>query len=153
MHAKMNAKRFHKLAPLTRRRDLFHVDGDPDAPIRLVSWGSIAGVCREAYELREGRGAAREAARAILLYPVAEEIYRDFFLSVKRGLVVEASHQGQLYRILRMHARPAAGASSRSVGAARTPFSPRDRPRAAQLDDGLAATQGRVSAGPGVTGS
>ena len=38
-----------------------------------------------------------------LLYPVAEEVYRDFFASVKRGLVVEQSHQGQLYRLIRMY--------------------------------------------------
>ena len=37
-----------------------------------------------------------------LLYPVAEQMYQDFFASVKRGLVVEQSHQGQLYRLMRM---------------------------------------------------
>ena len=38
-----------------------------------------------------------------LLYPVSEEIYEDFFASVKAGLVVEQSHQGQLFRIIRMY--------------------------------------------------
>ena len=38
-----------------------------------------------------------------LLYPVSEEVYQDFFLSVKRGLVVEQTHQAQLYRLLRMY--------------------------------------------------
>jgi 2-oxoglutarate ferredoxin oxidoreductase subunit alpha len=33
---------------------------------------------------------------------VAEEVYGDFFASVRAGLVVEQSHQGQLYRMLRM---------------------------------------------------
>ncbi len=37
-----------------------------------------------------------------LLYPVAEEIYAEFFRGVASGLVVEQSHQGQLYRVLRM---------------------------------------------------
>jgi 2-oxoglutarate ferredoxin oxidoreductase subunit alpha len=37
-----------------------------------------------------------------LVYPVAEEVYREFFASVRAGLVVEQSHQGQLYRVLRM---------------------------------------------------
>ena len=36
------------------------------------------------------------------MYPVAEDIYQDFFASVRAGLVVELSYQGQLYRILRM---------------------------------------------------
>ncbi|HSK10066.1 MAG TPA: hypothetical protein VK911_10850, partial [Vicinamibacterales bacterium] len=34
--------------------------------------------------------------------PVAEEVYSDFFASVQRGLVVEQSHQGQLFRVIRM---------------------------------------------------
>ena len=33
---------------------------------------------------------------------MAEEVYEEFFASVRAGLVVEQSHQGQLYRILRM---------------------------------------------------
>ena len=36
-----------------------------------------------------------------LLYPIAEGVYRRFFESVKAGLLVEQSQQGQLYRILR----------------------------------------------------
>jgi 2-oxoglutarate ferredoxin oxidoreductase subunit alpha len=37
-----------------------------------------------------------------LLYPVAEEVYQDFFASLQAGLVVEQSHQGQLHRVIRM---------------------------------------------------
>ena len=37
-----------------------------------------------------------------LLYPVIEETYREFLASVRAGLVVEQSYQGQLFRILRM---------------------------------------------------
>jgi 2-oxoglutarate ferredoxin oxidoreductase subunit alpha len=37
-----------------------------------------------------------------LLYPVAQAIYEQFFASVRCGLIVEQSHQGQLYRLLRM---------------------------------------------------
>jgi 2-oxoglutarate ferredoxin oxidoreductase subunit alpha len=37
-----------------------------------------------------------------LLYPVSEEIYGEFFAPLRRCLVVEQSHQGQLYRIIRM---------------------------------------------------
>jgi 2-oxoglutarate ferredoxin oxidoreductase subunit alpha len=38
-----------------------------------------------------------------LLYPVVEEVYQDFLASVKRGLFVEQSYQGQLYRLIKMH--------------------------------------------------
>src|SRR6185369_9169774 len=48
VHARMTAKRLAKLEPLQRRRDLFLEAGSPDAPLALVSWGSVAGVAREA---------------------------------------------------------------------------------------------------------
>jgi hypothetical protein len=33
----MNEKRFRKLRPLQRRRDLFRVEGDLEAPLALIS--------------------------------------------------------------------------------------------------------------------
>jgi 2-oxoglutarate ferredoxin oxidoreductase subunit alpha len=102
MHAAMNAKRFRKLDPLQTRTDLFERQGDPDAPLALVSWGSSAGVAREAFALARARGLRVKLLVPFLLYPVAEPIYREFFASVQRGLVLELSHQGQLYRVLRM---------------------------------------------------
>jgi 2-oxoglutarate ferredoxin oxidoreductase subunit alpha len=102
VHAHMNEKRFRKLAPLKRRRDLFHVEGNPNARIGLVSWGSIAGVCREVFARSVDEGLDVKLLVPWLVYPVAEEIYREFFASVRAGFVVELSHQGQLYRILRM---------------------------------------------------
>jgi 2-oxoglutarate ferredoxin oxidoreductase subunit alpha len=102
MHSRMNEKRLRKLAPLKRRRDLFLIQGDPDAPVGLISWGSVAGVAMEALELAHEQGLKVKLLVPKLLYPVAEAVYQDFLASVKRGLVVEQSHQGQLYRTLRM---------------------------------------------------
>lgn len=103
VHGRMNDKRFHKLDPLRHRRDLFRVEGDVSAPLGLVSWGSTAGVCREAVALAEADGLAVKLLVPHLLFPVAEEIYGEFFRSVIAGFVVELSHQGQLYRLLRMY--------------------------------------------------
>jgi len=103
VHSRMNEKRFKKLDPLLRRRDLVQVYGDASAPLGLVAWGSIAGVCREAIERARGKGLRAKLLVPTLLFPVQEEAYREFFASVQAGLVVEQSHQGQLYRILRMH--------------------------------------------------
>ncbi|HET9315888.1 MAG TPA: 2-oxoacid:acceptor oxidoreductase family protein, partial [Vicinamibacteria bacterium] len=102
VHARMNDKRIDKLEPLKRRRDLFRVFGDESAPLALVSWGSLAGVCREALAHARDLGLRAKLLVPYLLYPVAEEVYEDFFASVRGGLVVEQSHQGQLHRILRM---------------------------------------------------
>jgi 2-oxoglutarate ferredoxin oxidoreductase subunit alpha len=102
VHARMNAKRIDKLAPLCARADLFRVEGDADAPLALVSWGSSAGVCREALRLARADGLPVKLLVPYLLFPVAEEVYARFFRSVRVGLVVEQSHLGQLHRVLRM---------------------------------------------------
>ena len=101
VHARMNQKRFKKLAPLQQRRDLFIIEGDPRAPLALVAWGSVGGVCREAMRLATAQRLHVKLCVPQLLYPVAEAVYREFFEGVQAGLVVEQSHQGQLYRILR----------------------------------------------------
>jgi len=102
MHARMNQKRIHKLASLKSRRDLFSIQGDSDAPLALVSWGSVAGVALEAADLARREGIRLKILIPRLLYPISELIYSDFFASVKAGLVIEQSHQGQLYRTIRM---------------------------------------------------
>jgi 2-oxoglutarate/2-oxoacid ferredoxin oxidoreductase subunit alpha len=103
MHARMNEKRFRKFNPLKSRRDLFIVEGDPDALIGMVSWGSLAGVAKEALLLAKAEGLHVKLLVPKLLYPVAESVYQDFFASVRRGLFIEQSFQGQLYRLVRMY--------------------------------------------------
>lgn len=103
MHARMNDKRFRKFNSLKNRRDLFVVEGEPDAPVGLVSWGSVAGVAREAVRLAQAEGLHVKLLVPKLLYPVVEPVYQDFFASVQRGLFIEQSFQGQLYRLVRMY--------------------------------------------------
>lgn len=123
MHAQMNEKRFKKLDPLKQRKDLFEVTGNPDAKLALVSWGSTAGVAREAYQLAKARGLDVKLLVPYLLWPIAEDLYREFFKSVSAGLVVELSHQGQLYRMLRMFVDVPRGVKSFARSGA-NPFQP-----------------------------
>jgi 2-oxoglutarate/2-oxoacid ferredoxin oxidoreductase subunit alpha len=109
IHARMNEKRIRKLEPLKQRLDLFVMEGDRHAPLALVAWGSVAGVAREALQVARGEGIHAKLLVPKLLYPVAEEVYREFFQGVRAGLVVDPSHQGQLYRILRMFVDVPAG--------------------------------------------
>jgi 2-oxoglutarate ferredoxin oxidoreductase subunit alpha len=125
VHQTMNEKRFRKLAPLKRRRDLFQVEGDPRAPLALVAWGSIAGVCREAFARATDEGLSVKLLVPWLLYPVAEEVYREFFTGVRAGLVVELSFQGQLYRLLRMFVDVPAGVTAFCRSGA-NPIQPRE---------------------------
>ena len=125
LHARMNDKRIHKLDPLKRRRDLFLIEGDPTAPLALVSWGSLAGVAREALRLAQESGLRVKLLVPWLLYPVAEGVYQEFFDSVTAGLVIEQSHQGQLFRLLRMFVDLPVGVTSLAKSGA-NPFTPRE---------------------------
>jgi 2-oxoglutarate ferredoxin oxidoreductase subunit alpha len=101
-HALMVEKRARKLQGLRGRRDLFVTSGDRDAPVGLIAWGSLAGVAEEARQAAAAGGLGVKLLVPKLLYPVAEEVFQDFFASVERGLIIEQSHQAQLYRLIRM---------------------------------------------------
>jgi 2-oxoglutarate ferredoxin oxidoreductase subunit alpha len=123
VHARMNDKRIRKLEPLTRRRDLFDLYGRADAPIGMISWGSVSGVAREALDRAERIGVRAKLLVPRLLYPVARQIYEEFFASLRAGVVVEQSHQGQLYRLLRMFVDLPPGVSSLARSGS-NPFTP-----------------------------
>jgi 2-oxoglutarate ferredoxin oxidoreductase subunit alpha len=123
MHEKMNDKRLHKLKPLKWRRDLFHHEGDEDAAIGLISWGSVGGVTLEAVRTARERGVLVKVLIPKLLYPVAEEVYHAFFAGLSHCVVIEQSQQGQLHRLIRMWANvPAQFTSLARSGA--NPFTP-----------------------------
>jgi 2-oxoglutarate/2-oxoacid ferredoxin oxidoreductase subunit alpha len=103
VHQRMNDKRTKKFDPLKDRKDLFEVTGDPNAPLAIVAWGSVAGVCREALAMAQAEGINVKLLVPYLLYPVAEGVYNDFFASVQKGLVVDQTHLAQTFKLLRMH--------------------------------------------------
>jgi 2-oxoglutarate/2-oxoacid ferredoxin oxidoreductase subunit alpha len=103
IHSRMNEKRLRKLNPLKNRRDLYLIEGEADAPLALISWGSVAGVAMEARRLAQAEGIKVKLLIPKILFPVSEEIYQDFLASVRMGIVVEQSHQGQLHRLIRMY--------------------------------------------------
>jgi 2-oxoglutarate/2-oxoacid ferredoxin oxidoreductase subunit alpha len=123
VHQRMNEKRVRKFDPLKDRKDLFEITGDPNAPLALVAWGSIAGVCREALAMAKAEGLNVKLMVPYLLYPVAEQAYTDFFASVQKGLVVEQSHLAQTFKVLRMHLELPKGLKSLARSGA-NPFLP-----------------------------
>ncbi|OQB91583.1 MAG: 2-ketoisovalerate ferredoxin reductase [Verrucomicrobia bacterium ADurb.Bin122] len=68
----------------------------------MIAWGSIAGVALESLRAARAEGIQAKVLIPRLLYPVAEQVYQEFFASLKKCLVVEQSHQGQLHKIIRM---------------------------------------------------
>lgn len=125
MHAKMSEKRFRKLAPLLQRHDLFKVVGDPNASLAIIGWGSVAGVCEEAAVRAREAGQSVKLIVPYLLWPIPEPVWTELLASVRVGLVVEQSYQGQLYRLLRMQLDlPKGLVSFARVGA--NPFQPQE---------------------------
>ena len=123
VHQRMNSKRFDKFAPLKRREDLFDIYGDRDAPLALVAWGSTAGVAREALAQAVEQGLQVKLMIPKLLFPVSEIAFGRFFAGVHAGLIVEQSHQGQLFRLLRMFMDVPSGVFSYARSGA-NPFQP-----------------------------
>jgi 2-oxoglutarate ferredoxin oxidoreductase subunit alpha len=138
IHARMNEKRIRKLTPLRTRRDLFDVYGDRSSAIGIVSWGSVAGVAREGLMQAAQQGVRAKLLVPRLLYPVAQQVYEEFFASVRSGFVVEQSHQGQLYRLLRMFVDLPRGFESFARSGS-NPFTPTDI--AQRLRDAAVAAQ------------
>ena len=123
VHSRMNEKRIRKLDSLKDRKDLFEVLGNPNAPLAMVAWGSVAGVCREALNMALNDGLNVKLMVPYLLYPVAEGAYRDFFSSVRKGLIIEQTHLAQFHKLLRMHLDLPAGVRSLARSGA-NPFLP-----------------------------
>jgi 2-oxoglutarate/2-oxoacid ferredoxin oxidoreductase subunit alpha len=102
LHALMNDKRLAKFNPLKKRRDLFVTEGDADAALAVIAWGSVAGIALEGVRKARAEGLEVKLLVPKLLYPIAEDLFAEFFASVRRCVVVEQSHQGQLHRLIRM---------------------------------------------------
>jgi len=102
IHQQMNEKRIKKFDRLRKRDDLFRIEGDPNAPLALIAWGSVAGTCRESLQLALAEGLKVKLLVPYMLWPINEGVYRRFFKNVKAGLVVEQSYLGQFYHVLRM---------------------------------------------------
>ncbi len=102
IHGEMNHKRLVKFLPLRQRHDLFVMEGDPDSPLGIIAWGSVAGIAQEALRIVRAEGLDARLMIPKLLYPIAEEVFADFFAPLTRCIVFEQSHQGQLYRLIRM---------------------------------------------------
>ncbi|MBB4287061.1 2-oxoacid:acceptor oxidoreductase subunit alpha [Roseospira goensis] len=79
------------------------VDGDPDADIAIVTWGSTAAPAREAMARARALGFKVRLVAVRLIHPVPVDRLRYALSGVSRVLVVEQNHDGQYWRHLRAH--------------------------------------------------
>ena len=89
--------------------DIEDFGGDPgDAPkeaplggTAIITWGSSTGPAREALQRLSAAGGKARLISLRLIAPVQPEKMAEALRGIKRAVVVEQSHSGQFYRMLR----------------------------------------------------
>ncbi len=94
-------KRFDKLKTVVANHKPVEVDGDGDADLGIVAWGSTIGVVREAVARMRAEGHKVKGFYPKLMWPMPVEQYEDFGATCKKILVPEVNYQGQLAHFIR----------------------------------------------------
>lgn len=97
----MMKKRFEKINPLVDKYPAMEVDGDGDAGVGIIAWGSTIGVVREAVARLRAQGLKVKGLYPKLIWPMPVAQYEAFAAGCKKILVPEVNYQGQLSHFLR----------------------------------------------------
>jgi 2-oxoglutarate ferredoxin oxidoreductase subunit alpha len=102
-HTRQLDKRLRKLMQHDYGSRWADIEGD--APLAVVTFGSAAGPVREAARRAAAQGVAIRVIVLRLLAPLQEQVIAQALAGVRRVMVVEQYHEGQLLRYLRGVAR------------------------------------------------
>ena len=94
-------KRFAKLKTLVDTYHAPEVQGDGNADVGVISFGSTMGVTREAVTLARKEGLKVKALHPRLIWPVQVKQIKEFAATCKTILVPECNAQGQYAELLR----------------------------------------------------
>ncbi len=97
----MVEKRARKLADFHDRVPAPELEGDADAEVTLVGWGSTDGVIAEAMEQLRADGVRVNRLQVKWLVPFHGDAVADALAAAKRTLIVENNYSGQFHRYLR----------------------------------------------------
>jgi len=97
----MQAKRFGKLKTVVADFPTTEVDGEGDADIGIIAWGSTIGVVREAVARLRYEDVKVKGFYPKLLWPLPTEQFDAFGVTCKRLLLPEVNFQGQLAHFVR----------------------------------------------------
>lgn len=100
-HETMQAKRFNKLKAVVNDVAPVEVDGDGDADLGIIAWGSTIGVVREAIARLRAEGVSVKGFYPKLLWPMPVEQYEAFAATCGKVMVAEVNFQGQLAHFIR----------------------------------------------------
>ena len=97
----MVEKRARKLGDFLTRVPAPELEGDPDAEVTLVGWGSTWGVIGEAMEQLQAEGVRVNRIAVKWILPFHGEAMAKALAGARKTLVVENNHSGQFHRFLR----------------------------------------------------
>ena len=100
-HEAMQDKRFRKLKSVVNDIPPTEVDGEGEADIGVIAWGSTIGVVREALQRLRAEGIKVKGFYPKLLNPLPVQQFEDFGSSCKRILLPEVNFLGQLAHFVR----------------------------------------------------
>lgn len=101
VHEAMQAKRFKKLETVVDDFAPVEVDGEGEADLGLIAWGSTIGVVREAVARLRAEGHKVKGFYPKLLWPMPAAQYDAFGATCRKTLVAEVNHLGQLAHFIR----------------------------------------------------
>ena len=104
-HEAMQHKRFAKLAGVAADFPPAEVDGEGDADLGIIAWGSTIGVVREAVQRLRDAGMKVKGFYPKLLWPLPAAQFEDFGAGCRRLLIPEVNFQGQLAHFVRAGTR------------------------------------------------
>jgi len=100
-HQEMSAKRFDKLKSLPSYYKAPEMDGDAEADIGVIAWGSTIGVAREAIARLRVEGVRVKGLYPKLVWPMQVDQFERFAKGCDKILVAEVNQQGQLAHLIR----------------------------------------------------
>ena len=100
-HARQMDKRLNKLTQFNYGEHWAAIEGDTEAELAVITWGSITGPVREAIQRARADGIRVRLIAPRLLFPVQQERMDKALAGVKHILVVEQTHSGQFTRYLK----------------------------------------------------
>ncbi|HAT50650.1 MAG: 2-oxoacid:acceptor oxidoreductase subunit alpha [Nitrospirae bacterium] len=100
-HEAMHRKRFGKLKTVVDFVAPTQVDGEGQADVGIIAWGSTIGVVREAVVRLREEGIKVKGFYPKLMYPMPVVHYEAFAATCNKILVPEVNFQGQLSHFIR----------------------------------------------------
>lgn len=98
---KMMDKRYGKIANIEDEYGEIEVEGDDNADIGLIAWGSTIGCVRETVQRLRAKGVKVAAMYPKLVWPVPEKQINAFAKKCKKIMVPEVNYQGQFAEIIK----------------------------------------------------